>query len=295
MSFVAGVGLFALLQAEPGGAGPPIQRPKSATTEPSDAASETVFPPEPAAEPPATSPPEVSQAESAWPDSETVVPTPGQADPEAAPVSEPLPAPSDSTGSDPQRTLRLPDETGRGLMIGSIATGALGWAMSFGSIGVITQDCDGLGECFGQLETFFYLTGVRWGANGAAMGLAIPAGARRGKYDATKDAIEGAPARNVDAFVRGGAAAVGVGAAGWVIMRIGLFTFFQRCGGSGGCGIGYLVGLQTSFALASAGSGVLSYGLAYRKHSGWLGRSAEVRVVPQLSPEYSGLSLAGRF
>lgn len=179
-------------------------------------------------------------------------------------------------------------------MIGSIAAGSLGWAMSLGTIVALVEGCDGLGDCFGQLETLIYLTGVRWAANGSAMGLAIPAAAQRARFDATQEAIEGTPPRDMDPFVKGGAAALGVGAASWVILRIGLFTFFQRCDGIG-CGVGYLTGLQASFAVASAGSGVLSYGLAYRKHRQGFGPTTQIRVVPQLSAEYSGLSLAGRF
>ena len=152
----------------------------------------------------------------------------------------------------------------------------------------------GWGACIGQVQTMLYLSGVRWVANGTAMGLAVAAGAERARYDATKEAIEGTPARNMDAFVKGGAAALGVGAATWTVLRIGLFTVASRCDGVG-CGIGYLAGLQTSFAMASVGSGLLSYGLTYRKQREGFGKAAQIRVVPQLSDQYSGLSLAGRF
>ncbi len=179
-------------------------------------------------------------------------------------------------------------------MIGSIATGALGWSMSLGTIGLISSDCGNLGSCLDRLETVIYLTGVRWAANGTALGLAIPAGISRARYDATQEAIDGTESRNTDLFVTGGAAALGVGAAGWVILRIGLFSFLQNCGGKG-CAVGYFAGLQTSFALASAGSGLLSYGLAHREQKRKLGSPVQVRVVPQLSPRYSGLSLTGRF
>lgn len=316
MSLVVGVGLVALLQVQvcvaegsqlgPATAPPPqaapaepeILRPKSVTEGGSTKAPVPASAPESEVpEPSDVPPPEVTASESAWPPSEPVETAlaPGEPEFESKPESKPVPVASDTAGvSAPESALRLPDEAGRGLMIGSIATGSLGWAMSLGTIGLLSKDCNGLGECFGQLETFIYLTGIRWAANGTAMSLAIPAAAHRARYDATKEAIEGTPARNMDAFIKGGAAALGVGAASWVILRVGLFTFFQRCGGSG-CGTGYLVGLQTSFAMASAGSGVLSYGVAYRKHRKGLGSKAEVRVVPQLSAQYSGLSLAGRF
>lgn len=141
------------------------------------------------------------------------------------------------------------------------------------------------------------MTGFRWVANGTALGLAIPAGLYRGRHDAIAEAIDGNPSRNTKAFVAGGAAAVGVGAAGWIILRGGLFTFLQGCFGedADSCTIGYLAGLQTSFALASVGAGLLAYGMAHRHQKWKLDNGIEVRVVPQLSPQYSGLSLAGRF
>lgn len=317
MSFVVGVGLCALLQAEAGVAEglqlepvptpppastaegappkPEIQRPKSAAPAEPPAAPPVVAPaPESVApEPVAAPPPEPVPAETEWPSSEPVVTEPGPAVPEAAP--EALPVAADAPAElNPEPALRLPDRNGRGLMIGSIAAGTLGWAMSLGSIGLITRGCDGLGDCLGDVETFVYLTGVRWAANGTAMGLAIPAGVYRARYEATKEAIDGTPARDTDLFVKGGAAALGVGAAGWVILRIGLFSFLQNCSGNG-CGIGYLAGLQTSFALATAGSGLLSYGLAHKEQKRKFGSAVQVRVMPQLSPQYSGLSLAGRF
>lgn len=242
-------------------------------------------------------PPEFPPNESGWPPSEAVDsgPAPVTPEPAAHPEPEAVAAPSDTVGAPaPQSTLRLPDETGRGLMIGSIATGSLGWAMSLSTIGVVTTDCEAWGACIGQVQTMLYLTGVRWVANGTAMGLGVAAGAQRGRYDATKEAIDGAPARNMDAFVKGGAAALGVGAASWTLLRIGIFTLASRCDGIG-CGIGYLAGLQTSFTLASVGAGFLSYGLAYRKQRAGFGPTAEVRLVPQLSAQYNGLSLAGRF
>jgi len=178
-------------------------------------------------------------------------------------------------------------------MIGSFAAGGLGWAMSLGTIGMAARGCSDLDRC---ISGFVVLTGIRWAANGTAMGLAVPAGVFRGRYDAIDSEINGDEPRNIDAFVKGGAAAIGVGAAGWLIIRIGAFTFLPNaCSEAAGCAVAYFGGLQTSFALASAGAGMLSYGLSYREQKRKLGRPVQVRVVPQLSDQYSGLSLAGRF
>lgn len=305
VSLLLGASFVAVLQAQPGAAEgsvpspasepapapsePEIQRPKSVTADPAAPAA-----PAPAAAP---APSETPAAETEPPSPAAVPATAAPVEPEPAEPSVPDAVPRESeviVESAPEPALELPEETGRGLMIGSIATGALGWTMSVSTIGLLAKGCTGLSDCLGQVETLVLLGGIRWAANGVSLGLAIPAGIRRARYDATQDAIAGTGGRDPDVFVKGGAAALGVGAASWVILRVGLFTFFQNCGGRG-CGIGYLAGLQTSFAVASAGSGVLSYGLAYRKQQREFGSAAQVRVVPQVSPQYSGLSLAGRF
>ncbi len=178
-------------------------------------------------------------------------------------------------------------------MLGAYATGALGWAMSLSTIGLVVRGCEEVDRCVGGFVT---TTGIRWMANGAAMGLAIPAGVFRGRYDAIDSELNGTEPRNIDGFIKGGAAAIGIGTAGWVISRIGVFTFLpNHCSDERRCAIGYLAGLQTSFALASAGAGMLSYGLAHQEQKRKLGRPVQVRVVPQLTPQHSGLSLAGRF
>lgn len=321
MSLVVGLGLCALLHAEAGitevvepasvtapappaqtpPAQPEIQRPKSVApaappVDPPTEAPPTAAVPEPenAAADPGPAPASESAPlpdDGAWPASEPVETAPEPVAPERAPLPG---AAEERETPPPASSPRLPDRNGRGLMIGSIASGALGWTMSVASIGVIARGCDGLGGCLGTLETLVYLTGIRWLANGTALGLAIPAGVYRARHDATREAIDGTPSRDTDMFVKGGAAALGVGAAGWVVLRIGLFSFFQDCTGNG-CGIGYFAGLQTSFALATAGSGLLSYGLAHREQKRKLGSGVQVRLMPQLSPRYSGLSLAGRF
>lgn len=230
-------------------------------------------------------------AEPTQPPPQAVVTTTGSAEPSP----EPLPVGEEEVRSPvaPKTGLELPGRTGRGLMMGSFAAGGLGWAMSLGTIGMAARGCSDLDRCLSGLVV---LTGVRWMANGTALGLAIPAGVFRGRYDAIDSEINGVEPRNIDAFVKGGAAAIGVGTAGWVIFRIGAFTFLPNtCTEGVGCAVAYLAGLQTSFALASAGAGMLSYGLAHREQKRKIGRAVQVRVMPQLSPQYSGLSLAGRF
>ena len=302
MGFVTNVGLFIALQVEGASPPPEIQRPTSASTSTSTSTA--------AASPP-TSPEDAAATEVLDTAPAVEVPEPTEASPapaEPAPAepasAAPVPAPAllpVASGTQPQlqqspavAALRLPDRTGRGLMIGAIATGGLGWSMSLGTIGLLSSDCGDFGNCLSRLEALVYLTGIRWLANGTALGLAIPAGVARARYDATKEAIEGSASRNTDAFVKGGAAALGVGAAGWVLLRIGLFSFLQGCSGKG-CAVGYFAGLQTSFALATAGSGLLSYGLAHRKQRQQIGTPVQVRVTPQFSEGYGGLSLTGRF
>ena len=295
-SLLAGSAAWLSLPSAAHAAPAPVEAPSQPEVQRPSTASATVVAPvvapeaEGREEVPVAPPPAPVVAEPTQPPSQPVVTTAGPIQPASAP--EPLPATDGevTNAMAPKPGLELPERTGRRLMMGSFAAGGVGWAMSLGTMGLIGSDCS---DCVSGLVT---LTGLRWLANGTAMGLAIPAGVFRGRYDAIDSEINGDEPRNTDAFVVGGGAAIGVGAAGWVLSRIGLFTFIpDNCSDERRCIVGYLAALQTSFALASAGSGMLSYGLAHREQKRKLGRAVQVRVVPQLSSQYSGLSLAGRF
>ncbi len=204
----------------------------------------------------------------------------------SSPVEAPPPAPAEPA------SVPLPSRTGRGLMIGSVAAGIAGWGFSLGTVGLTYRDCPGLLGCS---EEAAVLIGFRWMANGAALGLAIPGAIYRGRYDAIEEQNTGKPSRNIDAYIKGGAAALGVGVGLWTLMRVSLFTFLPSiCEEGPRCGTGYFLGLQAGWAMAATGAGLLSYGLAHREQRHKLGIT-QLRITPQLSADYSGLALGGRF
>ncbi|MEM6290694.1 MAG: hypothetical protein AAGA54_05490 [Myxococcota bacterium] len=245
-----------------------------------------------------------SVAESPEPEMEDL-PPPVEDPPPPTPQPTPLPRPSmepvvasstpaeaEPAAREPRDTVLLPTRTGRGLMYGSIAAGVAGWGFALGTIGVLQRDCPGLLGCS---EEFVVLSGFRWMANGAALGLAIPAAVLRGRYDAIDERNTGRPSRNIDAFIKGGAVALGLGAGLWTIARVSPFTFLPgACSEGPRCGTLYVLGIQTGWAAAATGAGLLSYGLAHREQRRKLGIS-HLRVTPQLTADYSGFALGGRF
>lgn len=168
--------------------------------------------------------------------------------------------------------------------------------MALTGIGLASGGCES-DKCS---DASLFVLVTRWVANGASMGLAIPAGKQRAQYEAAQYARDGAPERDTEKFVNFGAAALTVGTVSWVLLRIGAIVSLNSNRGacvsvSDTCYAGYLAGVQTSFALASAGAGMLSYGLARRGADRALGNEVRLRVMPQASAQYRGLSLGGQF
>ena len=76
------------------------------------------------------------------------------------------------------------------------------------------------------------------------------------------------------------------------------FTVVPACGTTT-CFVGYAAGLQSGFALAASGAGLLSYGLARRRtrdhQEPSSAPSATLQVLPSFGSQQRGLTLAGRF
>lgn len=212
-------------------------------------------------------------------------------------VSVPGPAPSteapatvSSTHRDPRPWVRR--RSGRGLAVGAAASGALGWGMALGTIVARAGECPAPDGC---VHTIFALSIPRALANGLALGLAIPAGVRAGRYDA---AWRSSPAsdRRSRAFVAAGAAALAIGTAGWVSAWAMRLTVAPRCGRDP-CFNGVTAGVQTGAAFATTGAGLLAYGLAHRASTRepQPGRARALQLMPSFQAGHSGLTLAGRF
>jgi len=214
-------------------------------------------------------------------------------------ASVPGPAPSTEpteTVSSPRGDTRpwVRRRSGRGLAIGAAASGALGWGMALGTIATRAGECPPPEACVHEI---FALSIPRAFANGLALGLAIPAGVRAGRYDAAWSSTSPrAAARRSRAFVAAGAAALAVGAAGWVSAWSLRLTVVPRCGRDA-CFNGFTAGLQTGAAFATTGAGLLAYGLAHRASADEPrpSRATALHLMPSFGARHSGLTLAGRF
>ncbi len=206
----------------------------------------------------------------------------------------PGPAPATEATSPPQHDTRpwVRRRSGRGLAIGAVATGTVGWGMALGVLGTRAGECPPPDGC---VHAIFALSIPRAFANGVALGLAIPAGIRAGRYDAVWRSSAAADRRS-GVLVAVGAAALGVGTAGWVSAWALRLTVVPRCD-SNACFNGHTAGLQTSAAVATTGAGLLAYGLAYRASAEKLrsGRTSSLHLLPSFGAHHSGLTLAGRF
>ncbi len=95
-------------------------------------------------------------------------------------------------------------------------------------------------------------------------------------------------------FIGTGAAALGVGTAGWIASWTLRFTVVPRCQREP-CFVGQAAGVMSGFALAATGAGLLSYGLARRGARRRGAARAPFQIVPAMGVGHTGLTVAGRF
>jgi hypothetical protein len=278
---------------------PPIQRPTADPAPPDTASgaaeSDDIVAPEP--DP-------VADTDSSDPESVVAAPPVEAAPvppPEAVLVTqpEPLPAPEalPSTAVAPEAApappnIEMPEWTGRGLIRGALAAGAVGWTTSLTMTALAVRGCDGC-----TTAAVVTLIGGRWVGNGAALGLAIPGGIYRGRYHATAGHLGRDEVRDPRRFIVGGATAVGIGSVVWFVTRAwGAVSFFDDplAWGSGAFA-GYFTSLQVGWTAATIGAGFLSYGLSLENEQKRLGRLTSLHVLPQLGRNDAGLAVAGRF
>lgn len=217
---------------------------------------------------------------------------------ETPPTVESLPSavmstPPKALAPPPSPEVELPERDGRGLIRGAIAGGAVGWGAAAISIGSLARGCRN-DACDPVALTA--LIGLRWVGNGAALGLAIPGAYYRARYHATAEHLGLDETRTMKRHVWGGAAALGIGAAGWLITRFaGAASIVDGPRWDEADYAGYFASLQISWSIATVGASVLTYGLAHDTRHKELGTLATVQVLPQLGRHDAGLSVAGRF
>lgn len=156
---------------------------------------------------------------------------------------------------------------GTGLLVAASVTTGLGWVGALIRSGAAMRCADEY-SCKGGAGRFVVtLTPIGWSLGASSHILGPLAGARRGAYDGIAAGWDGAPQRRPGVFKGVGAALLGVGVAGRVTSVVlwvkDLFSFGSLDGN-------YLVlhpfVAQLSASAASAGGGLLAYGITFDEH-----------------------------
>jgi len=216
----------------------------------------------------------------------------------AAPTAAPPPAaaPVELRSALPPK----PAFTGRGLMIAAYAVTGFSWLSRFIAMGTalsIPANCGDIDCAFGaRLQTSLAFTYIAPLAQATATGLVIPGGVLKGRFDGYGFVTAGAPARNGRGLLVAGAVVFGVFTAASIALRpaflLGCTNNARSCGGTGAY-VGYMLGVQASDTLSTAGAGMMSYGIAYQNTKRTYG--TKVALGPWSSRGAHGVSVTGRF
>lgn len=210
-----------------------------------------------------------------------------------------VPAPTIQSSAPPK-----PEFTGKGLLIGAGAVTAFSWVSRIIALGVgisITGDtCDptanGCNTPLRKAQTAGAFTVIAPMSQFIATGLVIPGGVLKGRYDGWSHVAGGGPARKGRALLIAGAVLFGVFTATSVALRpavlLGCLNV-RACDGGRGAYAGYMLGVQASDTLSTAGAGMMSYGIGYQRYN--KAHGPKVAIAPFSSRGAYGVSLAGRF
>lgn len=265
-----------------------------------------------------------------WGDEDTVpegdgsTPPATDAGPAEAPVADPTAtaAPANAPGTvlggigiEKKPAPAPSGKKGLGLMIAAAGVGAIAWGTAGATAGLISNSCvDGgsdvggtLTTCVTKVTSVLGLTVLKWIANDVTYGLAPAAGLVRGRYEASENAYSGKFNRNGVMFAAIGGGALGVGIVGKVVLW-GLIPKTFNCPidpieDYGPCVrrrfVGYFIGQQFMSSSIAAGAGLLAFGIYYNKErkarERLFFRPEQVRLIPNVSQEFTGMTLAGRF
>ena len=191
-----------------------------------------------------------------------------------APASTPAP----STQLPPLRHPRL-----RGS-----ASLAVGWAAAVSGLGLGIFSAVEINRCESASceEGIIFLPAMSVGLHVLAIATLTPGAALRGRYEARRDLSRGAP-RDRRAFDIAGIATLGAGG----LLLIG-GAVLSRTGDGVHAGSRGFALITAGFSTVEVGAGLLAYARIYRKHAN---RRVQARLLPQLTPNHVGLTLAGRF
>ncbi len=231
-----------------------------------------------------------TQAASGSPLATSVTPGPAPIEASAVPLAPagPVPPPVVELGPTPG-ALRPepPPHDGRGLLI---AAGVMGGV----NIGLVAARLAlGLGEpTVAGEQARLILTVVATPIDVAAgIGLAAGGGHLRGRSDGYRSAFDGVPKLRASAFTGSGVALMVMGAIGWASAWTpwhGDASLEARGGGS-------LVVESIGSLLMMGGTGLVAYGVSWKRHTLLYSRSRPLGLRPTLAPGFVGLALGGRF
>lgn len=200
--------------------------------------------------------------------------------------------PKDTTG---------PKNNGKGLIIGAGIAGGAAVALTASRVAWYMSTCrsrpsilntetscvlGGVGDSFLSIPSFFINLG--------AIGMAAGGGTLRGEWEAHDSLYGSRRKRKANKFVITGATLIGVGIVGYVSARISRLAVINCVGKGSACYRGVYsssaIGIQLSMSAVGAGAGLLAFGDQYKRK-----RRYKMSISPQVTREYAGLSLSGRF
>jgi hypothetical protein len=192
-----------------------------------------------------------------------------------------------------------PEYTGKGLLISAYVLTGFSWMSRIIGLGTglsVPDQCGSEGCNTTVINTSVAFTYMAPIAQFAATAVIIPGGILKGRSDGHAFVTTGGPERNARALTIAGGVIFGVFTATSIALRpavlLGCVSDLTGCGGRGTY-IGYMLGVQLSDTLSTAGAGLLSYGIGYGKYRKRYG--TQMSFAPFSSQGAHGLSFAGRF
>lgn len=270
------VAVNVMVFAAPPEAAPTEAAPPEAAPAPAPAAAPTPYAPQPAYQDP-----NAPQPQPAYQDPNAPQPQPAYQDPYAQPYAAPTQAPP----------YVAPEQTGVGMLVTGPLLVAVGVPFSLLGNAAWRENCGPLdtdSACAGGTAASVSGHTVAGLAFGTGILLTGLGGGRKGQYDGKRDGT-----RSSAGFIAGGAVMLPLSLVGMLAVRPVLLLEAIDCETEACVAQFQTVSTITVSALAltaSAGAGLLMYGVGYNKH-----RQRSAMLVPQISRGFAGLSLTGRF
>ena len=214
--------------------------------------------------------------------------SPGVVSPEVvSPVMGPYALPAEPGPTPMHLRPPPPRGDGRGLLIAAGVMGALNVGLAAARLGL------SLGESTAEREqTRLILTAVVMPIDVVAgIGLAAAGGHVRGRRDGYRSAFDRAPKLRAATFSASGTVLLVMGAVAWA----SAWTPWHGDPSLDARGGGSLMVESIGSLLLMGGTGLLAYGVSWKRHAARYGRSVPVSLRPAFARGFAGLALSGRF